>query len=160
MRIIVAFVIAGILFPASPLQAQISEENELRRIETEIARLEQQNDPALAKFLADDWVCVGTRGLSKKEFIEKVKFLKYSETHVFKLYPQQEGSSPYIEKKNLTVHVFWDTAVVTYIKKYRQSLDVTKFFDEDDTDIFTRDASGWHLRLTKISPVQAQTASN
>jgi ketosteroid isomerase-like protein len=73
----------------------------------------------------------------------------------------ENGPSPYtLEKKNMKVHLFGDMAVVTYIKEYRQAPDTTKFFDEDDTDVFTRDASGWHLRLTKISPVPPQTASN
>jgi hypothetical protein len=48
------------------------------------------------------------------------------------------------------VRVFGDTAVVTYIKEYRQTPDTSKFFNEDDTDVFTRDASGWHLRYTRI----------
>ena len=30
----------------------------------------------------------------------------------------------------------------------------------DDTDVFTRDAGGWHLRFTKILPVPVQSASN
>ena len=58
----------------------------------------------------------------------------------------------------MKVYVFRDTAVVTYIKEYRQKPDTTEFSDEDDTDVFTRDASGWHLRFTKTSPVLAQAA--
>jgi ketosteroid isomerase-like protein len=153
MRIVAALSLVGLCFSVSGIQAQSNnDEKELRKIEGETARLEQQNDTALAKFLADDWVCACARGLSKKEFIENVK-------HNFEAH--ENGPSPYtLEKKNMKVHLFGDTAVVTYIKEYRQAPDTTKFFDEDDTDVFTRDASGWHLRLTKISPVPPQTASN
>jgi ketosteroid isomerase-like protein len=73
----------------------------------------------------------------------------------------ERGVNPYtIEKKNMQVHVFGDTAVVTYVKEYRQTPDTTKFFSEDDTDVFTREAGGWRLRFTKVVPVQTQAASN
>jgi ketosteroid isomerase-like protein len=73
----------------------------------------------------------------------------------------EKGVNPYtIEKKNMQVHVFGDTAVVTYVKEYRQTPDNTKFFNEDDTDVFTREAGGWRLRFTKVVPVQTQAASN
>ena len=124
----------------------------LRGIEAETARLEQQNDPAIAKYLADDWVCVGQRALSKREFIQNVK--QNSETH-------ENGVNPYtIAKKSVQVHVFGNTAVVTYVKEYRQTPDATKFFNEDDTDVFTRETGGWRLRFTRVAPVQVQAASN
>jgi hypothetical protein len=47
-----------------------------------------------------------------------------------------------------------------YVKEYRQTPDTTKFFNEDDTDVFTREAGGWRLRFTKVVPVQTQAASN
>ncbi len=59
----------------------------------------------------------------------------------------------------MRVDLFGDTAVVTYIKEYRQTADTTKFFDEDDTDVFTRSAEGWRLRLTKISPAPVEPTS-
>jgi hypothetical protein len=60
--------------------------------------------------------------------------------------------SPYtIEKKSMQVYIFGDTAVVTYIKEYRQTPDTTKFFDEDDTDVFKRGPKGWLLQFSKIS---------
>ena len=114
--------------------------------------MEQQSNPALEKFFSDDWVCTGSRALSKKEFIENVK--RNLATH-------ENGVNPYaIEKQNIQVHIFGDTAVVTYVKEYRQTPDTTKFFNEDDTDVFTRAANGWLLRFTKISPVESQSASN
>jgi hypothetical protein len=152
MRLVAIFFIAGILFSGPSLLSQTADDKELRRSEAESARLEQQNDTSFAKFLADDWVCVGARSLSKKEFVENVK--RNRDTH-------ENGINPYtIEKKDLHVHVFGETAVVTFVKEYRQTPDTTKFFNEDDTDVFTRDASGWHLRFTKIAPVQAQAASS
>jgi ketosteroid isomerase-like protein len=106
----------------------------------------------LAKYLADDWVCVGPRHLCKAEFLQNVQH--NLDTH-------ENGVNPYtIEKKNLQVRVFGDTAVVTYIKENRQTPDTSKLFNEDDTDVFTRDASGWHLHYTRIYPVQSQSASN
>ena len=156
MRILSTTVIGTLFLGALSIQAQSTPnsgaEQDLRRIEAETAKFEQQNDPALAQFLADDWVLVGARRLSKTEFVENVK--RNFATH-------ESGVNPYtIEKKNIQVHVFGDTAVVTYVKEYRQTPDTSKFFNEDDTDVFTRDASGWHLRLTKISPVPMQAASN
>ncbi len=153
MRIVAALSRVGLFFPAPAVQAQSKDdEKDLRKIEDETARLEQRNDTAVAKFLADDWVCACARELSKKEFVENVKH---------NLEAHENGINPYtIEKKNMKVHLFGDTAVVTYIKEYRQTPDTTNFFDEDHTDVFTRDASGWRLRLTKISPVPAQAASN
>src|SRR5215471_17276282 len=127
-----------------------SDEALLRVIEGQTAHLEQANDVSIAKYLADDWVCACPRALSKKEFVANVK--SNLDTH-------ENGINPYIiVKRNMVVHVFGDTAVVTYIKEYRQTPDTTKFFNEDDTDVFTKDGAGWHLRFTRISPVQQQTA--
>ena len=148
MRIIAPFMVAGILLFASSSQAQTSDEKELRRIEAETARLEQQNDTSLAKFLADDWVCVGpAKSISKTEFIQSVRH--NLDAH--------NGINPYaIEKKNVLVRVFGDTAVVTYIKEYRQTADTTKVYDQDNTDVFTRSSKGWRLRLTKVSDAPAK----
>jgi ketosteroid isomerase-like protein len=133
--------------------ASATDEQLLRGIEVETARFEQRNDPAIAKYLADDWVCVDQRRtLSKKEFVENVK--QNFASH-------ENGVNPYtIEKKNLQVHIFGNTAIVTYVKEYRQTPDTTKGFSEDDTDVFMRDAGRWRVRFTKIAPVQMQTASN
>jgi len=96
-----------------------ADEQVLRGIETEIAKLEQQNDSTFAKFFAKDWIYLGpARVLSKSEFVENVR-LNFI-TH-------ERGVNPYtIENKNMQVHVFGDTAVVTYVKEYRQTPDTTK----------------------------------
>jgi ketosteroid isomerase-like protein len=108
--------------------------------------MEQQNDPAIAQILANDWVFMGARALSKAEFIGNVKGNRAT---------QENGINPYmIEKTNVQVRVFGDTAVVTYIKEYRQVPDSTKGFKEDVTDVFTREAGKWRLRFTPIAPVQ------
>ena len=156
MRMSAAVLIGGLLLTATAIQRQgvsvSSDEQILRKIEAETARLEQQNNPALEKFFSDDWVCTGSRALSKKEFIENVK--RNLATH-------KNGVNPYtIEKQTIQVHIFGDTAVVTYVKEYRQTPDTTKFFNEDDSDVFTRAANGWLLRFTKISQVESQSASN
>jgi len=158
MRILLV-VVAGVLFFAPSVRAQTNDEEELARIEGQTSRLEQRNDTTLAKYLADDWVCVGARSLTKGQFIQNLQ--KNQSVRTFR-FSWQEGApdAPTIEKKHVQVRVFGDTAVVTYIKKYRQAPDTSKFFDEDDTDVFTRDASGWRLRFTKISPAQTQSASN
>jgi ketosteroid isomerase-like protein len=68
------------------------------------------------------------------------------------------GPNPYtIEKNDMRVDLFGDTAVVTYIKEYRQTADATKVHDEDNTDVFTRSSKGWRLRLAKVSPAQAKS---
>jgi ketosteroid isomerase-like protein len=156
MRRLLPLLLAG-FFPTPLLKSQAAppsaDEQALRGIEAEIAKLEQQNDSTFAKFFAKDWICVGpTRVLSKSEFVENVRL--NSITH-------ERAVNPYtVEKKNMQVHVFGDTAVVTYVKEYRQTPDTTKFFNEDDTDVFTREAGGWRLRFTKVVPVQTQAASN
>jgi hypothetical protein len=66
MRLVASLSLVGLLLFVVAVQAQSkSDEKELRKIEDETARLEQQNDTALAKFLADDWVCACARELSK-----------------------------------------------------------------------------------------------
>ena len=157
MRKLVALLLTGLFLVPPSRKSQAAppsaDEQALRGIEREIAKLEQQNDSTFAKFFAKDWICLGpTRVLSKSEFVENVR-LNFI-TH-------EKGISPYtIEKKNMQVHVFGDTAVVTYVKEYRQTPDPTKFFNEDHTDVFTREAGGWRLRFTKVVPVQTQAASN
>lgn len=156
MRISTALLMAGLFLTTPSIQSQAvsgsSDEQALRKIEAETGALEQQNNPAIEKFLSDDWVCSGARVLTKKELIENVK--RNLATH-------ENGVNPYtIEKQKMQIHIFGDTAVVTYVKEYRQSPDITKFFGEDDTDVFTRTTSGWRLRFTKISPVQSQSASS
>lgn len=137
----------------SPGATKGQDEQELRRIESETAKFEQQNESSNMGSLADDWVFLGGKKvLSKREFQENVKqnFLTHG-----------NGPNPYtIEKKNMRVDLFGDAAVVTYIKEYRQTPDTTKFWDEDDTDVFTQDTHGWRLRLTKVAPVQMAPAQN
>ncbi len=134
----------------SPAAIKGQDEQELRKIESETAKFEQQNEPSNMAPLADDWVWLGSKKvLSKTEFQENMKRNIVN------------GPNPYtIEKKNMRVDLFGDTAVVTYIKEYRQTSDTTKFFDEDDTDVFTRGSHGWRLRLTKVAPVQMAPAAN
>jgi len=152
------FVFAGlfamIAFARSQKESRSHDEQALRRIESETAQFEQQNDASKMGALADDWVCVvddGKTALSKIEFQQSVK-------HNYEAH--DNGPSPYtIEKKNMRVDLFGDTAVVTYIKEYRQTPDTTKFFDEDDTDVFTRSFGGWRLRFTKVAPVPPAPAS-
>jgi ketosteroid isomerase-like protein len=143
----------GLFLTAPGLESQTApaaaDEQQLRGIEAQIGKLEQQNDSALAKFFSKDWIYLGpTRVLSKGEFVEnrKQNFLA-----------RGNGASPYtIEKKNMQVHVVLDTAVVTYVKEYRQTRDGSKAFAEDHTDVFTRESGGWRLRFTKVVPAQLQ----
>lgn len=157
MRILLV-VLAGVLFSVPSVRAQTNDEEELARIEGQTSRLEQRNDTTLAKYLADDWVCFGARNLTKEQFIQNLQQNKSMRMLRFSYIP--DISSSRIEKKNVQVRVFGDTAVVTYIKEYHQTSDPSKFFGEDDTDFFTRDASGWRLRFTKIAPIQTQSASS
>lgn len=156
-RVVVLFGGTGLLAMAAFVQShgmsKGQDEQELRRIESETAKFEQQNDPSNMTSLADDWVWLGGKKvLSKIEFQENVK--RSFTTH-------DNGPNPYtIEKRNMRVDLFGDTAVVTYIKEYRQTTDTTKFFDEDDIDVFTRGSGGWRLRLTKVSPVQMEPAAD
>ena len=143
------FALAGLLTIGASAQLQNSskaqDESELRRIESEAAKFEQQNDSSMADLLADDWVLLGTKVLTKTELL-KQNFAAHN------------GPNPYtIEKKNMRVDLFGDTAVVTYIKEYRQTADTTKVYDEDSADVFTRSSKGWRLRLTKVSPAQAKS---
>src|SRR5258708_20458490 len=73
------------------------DEQELRRIESETAKFEQQNEPSNMGSLADDWVWLGgKKELSKIEFQENVK--RSFQTH-------GNGPSPYtIQNKQLRAH--------------------------------------------------------
>ena len=142
-------------FAQSQRASRAQDEQALRKIESETAQFEQANDASKMGALADDWIGLmnGNRKvMSKGEFKQNVKS---------NFAAHDNGPSPYtIEKKNMRMDLFGDTAVVTYVKEYRQTVDATKFFDEDDTDVFTRSSDGWHLRLTKIAPPPTQSASN
>jgi hypothetical protein len=103
----------------------------------------------MMRLFASDFVSSGRNVMSKQQLEEAVKSNFVS---------HRNGPSPVtIEKKNMMIYLFGDTAVVTYIKEYRQTRDTTKFFDEDDTDVFKRGTKGWLLQFSKLSPV-ANTA--
>ena len=124
------------------------DESELRRIEAETAKSEQQSASSMTDLLADDWVGLGAKVLTKSELQANVK----------QNFAAHNGPNPYtIEKKNMRVDLFGDTAVVTYVKEYRQTPDTTRVYDEDNTDVFTRSLKGWRLRLTKVSPAAAKS---
>src|SRR5882672_978573 len=105
MQRLFAFLTIGLFLATPSLESQnviqSADENALRGIETETAKLEQHNDSALAKFFAKDWICVGpTRVLSKTEFVENIQ-------HNFVTH--ESAANPYtIEKKNVQVRVFGD----------------------------------------------------
>ena len=145
------FAVAGLLTIGTFGQLQTSskalDESELRRIEAETAKSEQQNASSMTDLLADDWVGLGAKVLTKSELQANVK----------QNFAVHNGPNPYtIEKKNMRVDLFGDTAVVTYIKEYRQTPDTTKVYDQDNTDVFTRSSKGWRLRLTKVSDAPAK----
>lgn len=128
---------------------QSHDEEQLREIESRTAKCEQQNDVSMMSLFADDFVVSGKKVLSKQQLEESVKN---------NLVAHGNAPSPYtIEKKSMQVYIFGDTAVVTYIKEYRQTPDTTKFFDEDDTDVFKRGPKSWLLQFSKISPVVPST---
>ncbi len=102
--------------------SKVQDERELRSIEAETAKFEQQNDASRMDLLADNWVCLGKKVLTKADFQEAVK--RNFDSH-------GKSANPYtIEKKSMRVDLFGDTAVVTYIKEYRQVPDSANFFDE------------------------------
>jgi hypothetical protein len=134
---------------SSPPATETQDEHELRQIEATIAKGEQQNDVSMMRLFASDFVSSGRKVMSKQQLEEAVRsnFVSHG-----------NGPSPVtIEKKNMAVYLFGDTAVVTYIKEYRQTRDTTKFVDEDDTDVFKRGTKGWLLQFGKSSPA-ADTA--
>jgi ketosteroid isomerase-like protein len=126
------------------------DEQELREIEARTAKCEQQNDVSMMSLFADDFVVSGKKILSKQQVEEAVRNNRAAHGN---------GPSPYtIEKKNMQVYIFGDTAVVTYIKEYRQTPDTTKFVDEDDTDVFKKGPKGWLLQFSKVSPAVVPAA--
>jgi hypothetical protein len=137
---------------SSPQATQVQDEQELRQIEATIAKCEQQNDVSMMKLFNSDFVVSSIKMVMSKQQLEEAvrnNFVSHG-----------NGPSPVtIEKKNMVVYLFGDTAVVTYIKEYRQTRDTTKFFDEDDTDVFKRGTKGWLLQFSKLSPVANTAAS-
>jgi|SRR5580700_10727977 hypothetical protein len=134
-----------------PQVTQTQDEQELRQIESTTAKGEQQNDVSMMKLFASDFVSAGRNVMSKQQLEDAVRsnFVEHG-----------NGPSPVtIEKKNMVVYLFGDTAVVTYIKEYRQTRDTTKFSDEDITDMLRRGTKGWLLQFSKFSPV-TNTAAN
>jgi hypothetical protein len=136
---------------SSPQASVAQDEQELRQIEATTAKGEQQNDVSMMRLFASDFVSSGNQVMSKPQLEEAVRS---------NFVAHRNGPSPVtIEKKNMAVYLFGDTAVVTYIKEYRQTTDATKFFDEDDTDVFKRGTKGWLLQFSKLSPVANTAAS-
>jgi hypothetical protein len=130
---------------SSPPASQTQDERELRQIEATTAKGEQQNDVSMMRLFASNFVFAGRNVMSKQQLEDAVRsnFVDHG-----------NGPSPVtIEKNNMAVYLFGDTAVVTYIKEYRQTRDTTKFFDEDMTDVFNRRPQGWLLQFSKSSPV-------
>jgi hypothetical protein len=135
-----------------PQATETQDEQQLRQIEATTAKCEQQNDVSMMRLFASDWMASSNKKvMSKQQFEEAVK--DNYEAH-------GNGPNPYtIEKKNMVVYLFGDIAVVTYIKEYRQTPDTTKFFDENNTDVFKRGTKGWLLQFSKISPAANTTAT-
>jgi hypothetical protein len=129
----------------NPQSALSQDEQQLSQIEATTGKCEQQNDVSMMTLFADDWVASGPKKiLSKAQFEQAVKD---------NLAAHGNRPSPFtITKQNMAFYFFGDTAVVTYIKEYRQTPDTTKFMREDDTDVFKRSPSGWLLQFSKISP--------
>jgi hypothetical protein len=134
---------------SSPQATETQDEQRLRQIEATTAKGEQQNDVSMMRLFASDFVSAGKRVMSKQQLEDAVRsnFVDHG-----------NGPSPVtIEKKNMAVYLFGDTAVVTYVKEYRRNRDITKFVDEEYTDVFKRGTKGWLLQFTKSSPA-ANTA--
>jgi hypothetical protein len=144
--------VVAVLKNGQPQQAtQTQDEQELRQIEATTAKGEQQNDVSMMRLFASDFVSAGRNVMSKQQLEDAVRsnFVDHG-----------NGPSPVtIEKKNMAVYLFGDTAVVTYIKEYRQTRDTTKFVDEDITDVFKRGTKGWLLQFGRSSPVVNTPAS-
>jgi hypothetical protein len=137
---------------ASRQPTATQDEQELRQIEVTTAKCEQQNDVSMMKLFTSDFVASSIKTVMSRQQLEEAVRNNF-ESH-------RNGPSPFtIEKKNMAVYLFGDTAVVTYIKEYRQTHDTTKFFDEDDTDVFKRGTKGWLLQFSKLSPVANIPAS-
>jgi hypothetical protein len=125
------------------VSANSSDEAGILRIETQTAVGEQQNDISMMRLFAEDYIAAGVKVLTKKQFEENVK--RNLATH-------ENGTNPYtIEKKNVQIYLFGDTAEATYLKEYRQIGESSHAFTEDDTDILTRTPNGWVIRMTRLS---------
>jgi hypothetical protein len=154
-RILIQLFVVGIFaVDAKAQNAAISkpqDEQQIRRIEAEAGQFEQTNDPSIVSLLADDWVSVSDGKVLSKEGLEKGVKSNFT--------AHGNRPNPYtIEKKNLVVYLFADTAVVTYTKEYRQIPDTTQVHDEDVTDVFVRSPKGWLLQFSKITQVAAKSA--
>ncbi len=103
----------------------------------------QLDDVSVMHLFAEDYIAAGVKVLTKKQFEENVKR---------NFVTQENGINPYtIEKKDMQIYVFGDTAVATYLKEYRQIGESAHAFTEDDTDILTRTQNGWVIRMTRLS---------
>jgi len=138
-----AGILLGVFASRFAVSAKSSDEAEILRIEKQTALGEQQNDVSVMHLFAEDYIAAGVKVLTKKQFEENVK--RNFATH-------ENGINPYtIEKKDMQIYVFGDTAVATYLKEYRQIGESAHAFTEDDTDILTRTQNGWVIRMTRLS---------
>jgi ketosteroid isomerase-like protein len=134
--------------PSSPKQAEsknaakTQDEKNLEQIESDFSNSEEQNH-SLGDAIADDWVGLNSNGRE----ISKAKFAEEMERNRV----QHNGPNPYtVQRKNMRIDLFGDTAVVTYVREYHQKKDDSKMHADDFTDVFTRMAGGWKLRFTRV----------
>ncbi len=149
--LILLFAVGALAVDASAQKPNPQDEQQIRKIESQTGQLEQSNDLSIMGLLADDWVGSGEgRAMSRADLENGIKnnFTAHG-----------NGPNPYtIEKKNLVVYLFRDTAVVTYTKEYRQLSDTRQVRNEDVTDVFVRSPTGWLLQFSKVAQVAARSA--
>jgi ketosteroid isomerase-like protein len=141
---LVLMTLAAVTAAYSRQETENPDEQRIREIEAATAKGEQQNDVSMMGLYAEGFLFSGKKVISKEQLEKNVKdnFVAHD-----------NGPSPFtIDKKNMQIYLFGDVAVVTYIKEYRQTRDTTRFFAEDETDVFKRAPHGWLIQFSKSSP--------
>jgi hypothetical protein len=154
-RALVLFFAVGALavnaWTQSPGSLRPQDDQQVRKIEAEAAQFEQANDLSIIGLLADGWVCSSNRRVMTRADLEEGVKRNFT--------AHGNSANPYtVEKRNMVVYLFGDTAVVTYIKEYRQTADRSQIHDEDITDVFVRSPKSWLWQFSKVAPIAANSA--
>lgn len=123
-------------------------EQQLRKIVTEMVGAHARGDRAVfERYLADDYIGTTMNGVPWT----KADVLKHlpSASATMKITlpePPQEGVT--FNMKDVKLHVFGDTVVMTYQFDYQTKVDRTpNLVSFRSTDVFTKGTGGWQLRV-------------
>jgi ketosteroid isomerase-like protein len=123
--------------------AESADSRAIRQLETEWLQAERTTDPSIVeRILADDYANLTPTGTGP------------GGADLVRNFKAHSGSAPpySVREHSLRIFVLNDkSAIATYVKEYvaNENGNVAR---QDMTDVFTKNAQGWKMRLSRTSP--------